>query len=639
VHNIIRTSKDASKDAQKNQVAQEPPRKKAVVGPLSNFVVASRKVQKEHLARAIWKYIIRSQKPFGLVESQAFQDFIADVAVLCQVKDVPAMVSRHTIKNWTIDAALSARQALKVYLDRKMVHKKFAITVDEKKAIYKGVPMMDIILHCFVEENGVLKIFVCPLDIVKLDGKDTESRVDAIVGVVSEYGLELKNCVLLTADQGDQSVGKKLSEKYSVTYLPCAAHRLSNVVKTAAEKADLYGEVGRLFEQTELVVNAVRSHYQIRDLYEQLRLNPEYFGEDHKPVPMLVKWSKTRFAGALHAGYRFSLNARILEEIARRATSVKRDKKHQSLAKFPLTAEQLRELFPLWEEISRFAGLLDEAIVIFCAEKYPRITQLVSTIFLLDAHLLWHVNDEERRQTFCQEVQTYITELRRDIHARFTSDLDNPIVCAATITDVRFRNFNPARMGKLADNIFSRVVFRSLYDRHCAKLVNGAIRCYYNLFPRELQEEKADKNSRLSKYLLTTEARGTADTDAWLLETSFAIELQFFLDQDLSSFSDKGLPISFRTNASQWLFDLNTFGRVRKLGLVTHFAPASQVSCERLWKKLDRVLDKVRGKMEIKVGAAQVFLFSVWDCGCGSGDVLPGLKAPQFCENAPQMRN
>lgn len=638
MHNIIRTSKDSSKDAQKNQVAQEPPRKKAV-GPLNKFFVESHKVQKEHLARAIWKYIVCSQKPFGLVESQAFQDFIADVAVLCHVKDVPAMVSRHTIKNWTIEAAFSARQALKVYLDRHMVHKKFAITVDEKKAIYKGVPMMDIILHCFAEEHGVLKIFVCPLDIVRLDGKDTESRVDAIVGVISEYGLELKNCVLLTADQGDQSVGKKLTEKYSVSYLPCAAHRLSNVVKTAAEKANLYGEVGRLFEQTELVVNAVRSHYQIRHLYEQLRLNPDYFGEDRKPVPMLVKWSKTRFAGALHAGYRFALNAKILEEIARRAASVKRDKKYQSLAKFPLTVEQLRDLVPLWEEISRFAGLLDEAIVFFCAEKYPRITQLVSTIFLLDAHLLWHVNDEDRRQTFCPRVQSYITELRRDIHARFTSDLNNPIVCAATITDVRFRNFNPARMGKLADNIFSRVVFRSLYERHGSKLLNGAIQCYYNLFPKELHEEKADKNSRLSKYLSTSEVRGTDDTDRWLLETAFGIELQYFLDQDLSSFTDKGLPISFRTNASQWLFDLNAFGRVRKLGLVTQFAPASQVSCERLWKKLDRVLDKVRGKMEIKVGAAQVFLFSVWECGCGSGDVLPGLGAPRFFENAPQMRN
>jgi hypothetical protein len=52
---------------------------------------------------------------------------------------------------------------------------------------------------------------------------------------------------------------------------------------------------------------------------------------------------------------------------------------------------------------------------------------------------------------------------------------------------------------------------------------------------------------------------------------------------------------------------------VRKLGLATQFVPASQIDCERIWKKVGAVMTKHRGALQVVTAADQVFLKLFWD--------------------------
>jgi hypothetical protein len=70
-----------------------------------------------------------------------------------------------------------------------------------------------------------------------------------------------------------------------------------------------------------------------------------------------------------------------------------------------------------------------------------------------------------------------------------------------------------------------------------------------------------------------------------------------------------------------WLNGQNLIPRVRKLALATQFVPASQIDCERIWKKVGAVMTKHRGSLQVKTAADQVFVKMMWEVA----HVIPGL--------------
>ena len=145
-----------------------------------------------------------------------------------------------------------------------------------------------------------------PLAILELPDKTHATMKMTLLKVFDSFNLNMKFCLCGTVDEADKDVisGLERSRGYPVSYIPDPGHLISTCVKHAA-KDSLVEE--RLFEPTKLAIQAIRSKYGIRQLYNDARQLPAFFVEG-KPCLELKDWSPTRLIGALLAGDRFCQN-------------------------------------------------------------------------------------------------------------------------------------------------------------------------------------------------------------------------------------------------------------------------------------------------------------------------------------------
>jgi len=270
-----------------------------------------------------------------------------------------------------------------------------------------------------------------------------------------------------------------------------------------------------------------------------------------------------------------------------------------------------------WNEISKFSAVFNDVVVMFSAEKYPRLSNLLLSIFMLKLQIAYHM-DPSRFSSFSEPVQKFLFELRSEVNSACEEYYDNLLICAATATDVRMRNFDPKGLPQTTDE--EKLTFKQFSVLHSAygtKILARACEYYYKLFPKEWEEETRT-NTSLKKAMdpQYQQQRGLhVDPTMFYVHTEIAAELKVFFQisrNDLRDPEAKDNKVGYSTDAASWLAALQMLPRVRRLGLATQFVPASQIDCERIWKKVGEVMTKHRGALQVATAADQVYLKLFW---------------------------
>jgi hypothetical protein len=383
-----------------------------------------------------------------------------------------------------------------------------------------------------------------------------------------------------------------------------------------------------LFDPTKDVVIAIRSRYELRLLYNSIREKPEFLVDGTKRLELL-DWSKTRFIGALHCGYRFFENGGIIKEVARQSQLALQDKNRTrtSLSKFPHEiTPKLDQMLLQWQQISLFSPFFGDAVRLFSSDKYPVLGHLFGAILMLQVHIMENI----RTLPEDSPVRTFGLRLIDQLRVRFDMELKNDLVCAATACDIRFRNFDPraAISGQNDPQFRFKQNLQHLYTKFGDGIMWNTIRCYYRLFPTDLIEERNDNPALAKAYELNSKRDGL-DTE-WLAKTRFYVQLTAFFGVERKGLRDntdgkKDAFVSLDTDPFAWIASNGAlFPMVRRLALVVLPLCGGSVENERIWKALDKVV-KGRGRMAVDLGVDQLLVQRTRKFGTLM-DVSVGLK-------------
>ena len=615
-------------------------------GTMNRFLVPkTREPSKDELSLLVYRYMVKKRRPFALVEDEAFVELLADVLSISGVKLAGALslVSRITLKDWVVRDAKLVREHLKGIFKDHSHERYWSFSMDERKADNKGVPLVNVILHGVMMSEKAVQYVSIPLAIVELEeGKSHASLRGTVTKVFDSYGLRMAFCLSGTGDEADRDVisGLNRAPGLSVVYIPDPAHMTSTAVKHAAQGAGL---MSSLFEPTKDVIKAVRSRYALRQKYNEVRAQEE-FRVDEKQVLELVDWSATRFIGSLIGGFRFSQNVEVLMEVASVSAAARADNatKKSSLAKFPeaATPSELERMGKQWTEISRFSPVLNDMVVAFSGERYPRVSDLVCSAFMMKLHIQYFLTGAGSRESpLSPQVNTFAQELQSELDAKFLPNLDNKVICAAVACDVRFRDFDPNTIDADVCRELHLLSQQYLYlHQSCGeKIRRNATRCFYELFPDEWEKEmKTNSKLKASFNPENQERRGVEGLELYWNDTKFYAELDGFCKKERHILMDPTQPgnvcVSFKTHPLQWMHQCGAqTPRLQRLAYAVFGASSNQVGCERLWKALSLTMAKKRGKLEVTTAADQTFLKQIWDL-CDVYECLAAVKPVQVGE-------
>ena len=647
VHGIQKCPDEEKKEKKQQKAAAKKPKPEGDgEGTLTKFIVRGVPA-KTPLSRAVFKYVVMAGRPFNTVASAPFIELLKDTLQLSgvSVKSELKLVVPNTMKNWITENAALTREAMKKFWRDNLHEKFFAISCDEKKSVYRGVAQMDIVMHTFLRSAKEVRYVSVPLAITEMESKTVEGQIKALKGTLSEHGLAIRWMVSLVADEADRTLAGKLERRPGVgmNYIADVPHRVSTAVKHAAMDSGLMRRANApakaappaLFEKTEAVVNAVKSRYGVRQIYNAVRAEDD-FKVNNRAVLELTKWSDTRLIGALHAGFRFSINGAVLQETASRSAAQQKINKSSSFAKFPhdLTAE-LDTMVETWKDVSEFAPVLNDMVVTFSADKYPRLSDLFCASLMLKLHVHRWLNENPPRK-LCDAALNFARALETALDKKFDEDFNNLVVCAAVLTDVRYRNFDPTSFSVDSPEVgLTMNQFAYLHAKVGDKILMNATKMYYELWPDEYDDE-ATNNPTLKNFLHTMEIRGFAlmDDERYKMTRFYKQATAFCaLERDQILDSTTGQPITFGTDSIIWQWKSTLFPMLQKLAFATQLVPASQIATERLWKKLGEVVTKKRGKMTVETGNDQVMLKEWWKVGSEVPELgLAGVRAPSLLD-------
>ena len=155
------------------------------------FFYGSLAPSKDVLSRAVYKYIITDQRPFSTIQSPGLVQLINDVTALCGVQLPPdfKLNCGVTMKDWVKKDGELVKESIKLFWEENVSKQFFALTIDEKKAVYKQQPLLDIVLHAFlVGEHSVQQLcIVLAVDVIR------ESKTAATIASM------IKKCMLASS--------------------------------------------------------------------------------------------------------------------------------------------------------------------------------------------------------------------------------------------------------------------------------------------------------------------------------------------------------------------------------------------------------------------------------------------------------
>ena len=594
------------------------------------LVPQTRAPTKDELSVLVYRYIVTKSRPFLLVSDDAFKQMLYDALFISGVAvSMPfELVERQTIKNWIQRDAKICRDFLRNLWKKHFTERYWSFSMDERKADNKKVPLVNVILHGALLGEKTVEYVSIPLAIVELkEGKSHAGLRSTLVQVFESYSLPMRFCLSGTGDEADRDVIGKLMRFATtpVVYIPDPAHLTSTSVKRAASATGL---MATLFEPTKEAVQAIRSKYALRQAYNEARKMEENL-VDGKPVLELVDWSKTRIIGSLHGGYRFHQNIEVIKEVARRSANARAAVATQasSLAKFPASLSQSRldEMASQWAEISRFGPVLNDMVVAFSAERYPRVSDLVCASFMMKLHIQYFLTGAGARASpLSPSVKSFAEQLKSELDEKFLPNLKNLVICAAVACDVRYRDFDPATIDSDAcpELFLLSKQYDHLHQSYGETICVNATKCFYELFPEEWQAELQKNSALIRSYNpVNQERRGVNGLEQYWSDTKFYKELKGFCAKERHMLEDptRGTSvnptpmISFKTHPLHWMHLSGAqTPRLRRLAYAVFGASSNQIGCERLWKSLSLNMSKHRGALEVESGVDQTFLKQIW---------------------------
>lgn len=180
---------------------------------------------------------------------------------------------------------------LKTKLKNDLLNNKFSLIVDESTDI-SVKKQLAIVIKYFSKSSLILKTTF--LKLVQLSQGDAESIVNAILDVIEEFGLSIKNMIGLGTDNANVMVGatggviKKLQDlNPSIILIPCVCHSLQLSVSHAAA-THLPRHIEFLISET---YNWFSRSTTRRDNYEKLY---KIINDGHDPLKV-VQSSNTRW--------------------------------------------------------------------------------------------------------------------------------------------------------------------------------------------------------------------------------------------------------------------------------------------------------------------------------------------------------
>jgi hypothetical protein len=101
----------------------------------------------------------------------------------------------------------------------------------------------------------------------------------------------------------------------------------------------------------------------------------------------------------------------------------------------------------IWRDICKCIAPLNEASEVLSGRGYATISRILPVI-LVTRQLLCNMVAEDERGTalFETEGRKFAKGLQQSVANKFKKDYDNPLICAATILDPRYRDFDPSWM-------------------------------------------------------------------------------------------------------------------------------------------------------------------------------------------------
>jgi hypothetical protein len=93
-----------------------------------------------------------------------------------------------------------------LFWEKNLIDSFYSVSIDEKKARYKGIPLMDIVVHVGVVSEDGLKTrrLSILLDVVCLDRKVQLALATRLEQVLQAYRLQKDKFLLLVADGADE---------------------------------------------------------------------------------------------------------------------------------------------------------------------------------------------------------------------------------------------------------------------------------------------------------------------------------------------------------------------------------------------------------------------------------------------------
>ena len=271
----------------------------------------------------------------------------------------------------------------------------FSLTMDGWKCSLAGRSMYAMRIRFLTEDFELIEI---PVEISAIPGKEARVVSHWVQSGIQNFGLDMKNCILITADGAEKAaVGvlnsdlkdafksdsyfipidedinwKDAASMMNIPYLWCMDHRASLVIRKTFTGTHFLPQV----DVAKDLVQMMRKTNKIRIMYDQERQALP------KPPPIIQPYSGTRYGSALIMGSTIILNESIIKTIRQTCADSSEDMKKEFAAK-----DVPNSFFGTWKDQCRVFGPLGNEIQSWAGSKYCTGTTIITGVLKQRAHL------------------------------------------------------------------------------------------------------------------------------------------------------------------------------------------------------------------------------------------------------------
>ena len=591
------------KMAGKAEEEEEKKKKKKADASQKTLTFGSAGPSKKAVEESVTKYVISSLSSFSSATAPAFQSLLVSLA-----SPSTRAPSYYTMTQLMFAEEKRLKKAISTFCRDGLVF--FSLAGDGRKASIQGRPMYDLTIHGVTDDFDLVSL---PLSIAEVDAKDNAATKAHILRVLQLNYLDIEKLISFTGDEAEKGVGAMLA----CPVVMCGAHRISTCVKRMFKSVGLLveDESDCLVNVTKSVVSFVKHRYKVRQVYDILRdkANQDQVGR-RQNVKILVDYSKTRFLGSLVMGRSFVENHAVLMDVQREAMARENESPWSDL---PALKERY---FMQWHDACFVTRELHEIVEQLSGERYVTVSEMLPAILLMEARLFCYgriddgaggsgrpLNDYEWRS---RDGQAMARALDEELRGKFIHDWKNPVILLAMFLDPRYRSFRYLPECNADDTEVG--VLRQLYSSLSARMFDGKplesrmFSAVIDIFSRKCPTEYADLMEKESSAVKSQVAEGNySNTKLWQ-------SCRFWAANPAENLSVAGSRITMSTDPLLFWRECNSFEWLRKLAKMVLGAPASAISCERLWSAVAKVIDKSRASLKLETGASQVYVRSVW---------------------------